>query len=308
LPRKLAKSPPGPDPALLLKQEGAALISVADAPHAPAGRTLQGLAGLDDRELLAIVGSLPLASERRIAACEVLVGRYRGMVWSCVQRYRHDPGLADDLMQVGYVGLLKAISNFDPAVGSSLAAYAQVCITGEIKRHFRDRRWQIHVKRSVKELVLEAREATRQLTQELGRVPAESDLARCLGVSITDIRDAQLAEMAWQPASLDAPLSGRPGAASLADLLGEEDPRMERMLGMQAVATHWGELPPREQKILLLRFYGDMTQAQVGQQLGISQMHVSRLLAHALGYLRPLLLGLPDGASDQPRQRAPAAR
>jgi RNA polymerase sigma-B factor len=267
---------------------------------APAGRTLQDLARLDDRELLAMVSSLPRASERREAACELLVDRYRGLVRSCVQRYRRSPESADDLMQVGYVGLVKAINNFDPVLGHSLAVYAQPCIAGEIKRHFRDRRWQIHVTRSVKELAMEVRTATWQLTQELGRTPAEPDLARHLGVSGDDLRDARLAEMAFLPSSLDAPLSGQAGAGSLADLLGQEDPRMEHMLSMQAVATHWGELPEREQRILLLRFYGGMTQAQVGQQLGLSQMHVSRLLAHALGYLRPRLLGLQDCASGQP--------
>jgi len=252
------------------------------------------LAGLDDRELLAIIASLPLASERHDAACELLVRRHRGLVWACVQRYRRGPEPAEDLMQVGYVGLVKAINNFDPAFGRSLAAYAQPCITGEIKRHFRDTRWQLNVKRSVKELAMEVRAATGQLTQELGRTPAEPDLARYLGVSGDKLRDAQLADMAFRPSSLDAPLSGRPGAASLADLLGAEDPQMEHMLSMQTVATHWGELPVREQQILVLRFYNGMTQAQVGQQLGISQMHVSRLLSHALGYLRPRLLGLPD--------------
>jgi RNA polymerase sigma-B factor len=275
---------------------------------ASAARLRQGLAGLDDRELLGIVRSLPRASQRRDAACELLVSRYRGLVGSCVQRYRGSPESAEDLMQVGYVGLLKAICNFDPDLGGGLAAYAQPCIIGEIKRHFRDKRWQVHVTRSVKELLPAVRAASQQLTQELGCVPAESDLARHLGVSGGDLRDARLAELALQPFSLDAPLTGWPGAATVADLLGQDDPKIEHMLGMQAVAAHWGELPPREQKILLLRFYGDMTQAQVGQQLGISQMHVSRLLAHALGYLRPRLLGVqervagPPAAARQPIQ------
>ena len=141
---------------------------------------------------------------------------------------------------------------------------------------------------------MQARAATWQLTQELGRMPAESDLAASLGVSGHDLRNARLAEMAFQPSSLDAPLSGQPGAAMVADLLGEEDPQMDHMLDMQAVAAHWGELSPREQKILLMRFYDGMTQDQIGQQLGISQMQVSRLLSHALGYLRPRLLGLDE--------------
>ena len=254
---------------------------------------LQHLAGLDDRELLEIVRSVPLASVRRDAACELLVSRHRRLVWSCVQRYRGSPEPVDDLMQVGYVGLLKAINNFDPAFGGSLAAYAQPCISGEIKRHFRDKCWPVHVKRSVQELVLEARKAAPQLTQDLGRVPSESDLARHLGVSGDDLRDARRAEMGLQPCSLDAPLAGQPGTASLADLLGEDDPGMERMLCIQAIAAHWGELPRRQQQILVMVFFGEMTQAQIGRQLGSSQMQVSRLLARALGYLRPRVLGLP---------------
>jgi RNA polymerase sigma-B factor len=197
-------------------------------------------------------------------------------------------------MQVGYVGLLKAINNFDPALCGSLVTYALPCISGEIKRHFRDKRWQIHVKRPVQELVLQVHEATWRLTQELGRPPSESDIARHLGVSGDDLRQAQRAEMAFQPYSLDAPLAGQPSMSTLADILGEEDPRIEHMLGMQAVATHWGELPPREQEILLMHFRGGMTQTEIGQRLLISQMHVSRLIAHALSYLRSRLLDLED--------------
>jgi len=263
----------------------------------PAGWTREELAELDDRDLLSIAGSLPRFSQRRIAARELLVVRYRYLVWSCVQRYKRGPEPAEDLMQVGYVGLVAAINNFDPAVGCGLAAYARSRIDGEIKRYFRDKRWQLHVVRPVKELVMQARAATWQLAQELGRTPTESDLAAFLGVSGHDLRDARLAEMAFQPSSLDAPLSGQPGAAMAADILGEEDPQMDHMLDMQAVATHWGELSPREQKILLMRFYDGMTQDQIGQQLGISQMQVSRLLGHALGYLRPRLLGLDEATA-----------
>jgi RNA polymerase sigma-B factor len=265
---------------------------------APPGRILnEDLAGLDDRALLGIAGSLPPGSERRAAARELLVGRYHGLVRSSVRRYLRSLEPAEDLMQVGYVGLLKAISNFDPAICGSLAAYARPCISGELKRHFRDKRWQVHVKRSVKELMLQAREATWQLAQELGRTPAESDVARHLGVSAGELRHARRAELALQPSSLDAPLPGQPDTSTLADGLGEPDPRIEHMLGMHAVAAHWHELPPREQQILLMDFRGGMTQAEIGRRLGISQMHVSRLRAHALGYLRSRLLDLEENAS-----------
>ena len=263
------------------------------AASAPATRKLESL---DDRALLGIVRSQPLHSERRSRACELLVTRHRNLVRSCVARYNHSPEPAEDLMQVGYVGLLKAINNFDPDVGGSLAAYAQPCISGEIKRHFRDKRWQVHVERSMQELVLQVRQATRTLTQHLGHTPADTELAAHLGISDTDLREARRADLVFQPASLDAPLAGRPDAATLADVLGQDDPDVEHTLDMHALAAHWGELPRREQKILLLRFYGDMTQADIGHQLGISQMHVSRLLAHALGHLRHRLLDTPAPA------------
>ena len=270
---------------------------VPGLPAAPGWGPDEDLAGLDDRALLGITGSLPAGSERRAAALELLVTRYRWLVRSCVRPYLHSPEAAEDLMQVGYIGLLKAIGNFDPAICGSLTAYARPCISGELKRHFRDKRWPVHVKRPVQELVLEAREATWQLAQELGRTPAEADMARYLGVSSDELRHAQRAELAFQPSSLDAPLAGQPGISTLADLLGEQDPRLEHMLGMHAVATHWGELPPREQEILLMDFRSGLTQAEIGRLLGISQMHVSRLRARALGYLRSRLLDLEERAS-----------
>jgi len=108
----------------------------------------------------------------------------------------------------------------------------------------------------------------------------------------------------FQPASLDAPLAGQPETATLADVLGEDDPHVQLTLDMEAVYAHWDELPRREQRILLMRFYGDMTQAEIGEQLGISQMHVSRLLAHALGHLRQRLLAAPDDVPSRKLARA----
>jgi len=279
-------------------QRGAAgLMATGDSgpgQQGTAGLAMLELVHLDDRELLRIVRSLPLASARRADACELLVTRYRNLVRSCALRYRRGPEPTEDLMQVGYVGLLKAINNFDPAVGESLAAYAQPCIAGEIKRHFRDKRWHVRVERPMQELVLRMRETNERLTQQLGHPPSDADLASSLGVSIGVLRRARMAEVALQPWSLDAPLTGRPEAASLAEVLGQDDPNIELSLDLQTVAAHWGELPAREQRILVMRFYGDMTQEQIGAQLGISQMQVSRLLARALGYLRQCILGLAD--------------
>ena len=149
----------------------------------------------------------------------------------------------------------------------------------------------MRVNRPVQELVLEVRDATGPLAQQLGRTPADSDLARLLGVSGDELRQARQAEVAFQPSSLDAPLPGQGTAGTLADALGGEDPRLEHMLGMHAVAAHWGELSPRERQILIMDFRGGMTQTQIAQRLSISQMHVSRLRTHALGHLRARLLG-----------------
>jgi RNA polymerase sigma-B factor len=249
------------------------------------------LAERDDSELLAIIRAGDDGDELRAAACEIIVDRYQSLVRGCVQRYRESPEPVEDLMQAGYVGLLKAINNFDPALGQNLAAYAQPCVSGEIKRHFRDKRWQIHVKRSAQELLLQLRKARGELAQELGRSPQDEELAEHLGVSLDDLLDAQRADMVFHSHSLDAPVYGQEDPATLADLIGQEDPQVEHTLDMESVHAHWGELPEREQRILAMRFYGNMTQAQIGERLGISQMHVSRLLARALRYLRECLLG-----------------
>jgi RNA polymerase sigma-B factor len=134
----------------------------------PADAAASELDQLDDEELLHEIRLYPPDSPRRNQACEALVGRYRGLVRACANRYRRSPEPTEDLVQVGYVGLLKAINNFDPGVGRNLAAYAQPCITGEIKRYFRDKRWQVHIERPVQERLLELREAARELTQQLG--------------------------------------------------------------------------------------------------------------------------------------------
>jgi RNA polymerase sigma-B factor len=267
-------------------------------PGAPGWTFKEDLAGLDDRALVGLVQSLPRASQRRAAACELLVARYQGLVRSCVRPYLRSPVPAQDLMRVGYIGLLKAIGNFDfdPAAGASLAAYARPCISGELKRYFRDKRWPLHVIRPVQELALLVRDATWPLAQQLGRTPTDSDLARHLGVSGDELRQARQAQLAFNPSSLDAPLVGQPDVSTLADALGEEDPRLEHMLSMHAVAAHWGELPSREQQILIMDFRGGMTQTQIGQRLHISQMHVSRLRARALGHLRARLLDLEPAA------------
>ncbi len=257
--------------------------------------TEPALAEAGDRDLVALVQSQPIGAAIREEACAVLVDRYESLVRSCALRYRESPEPQEELMQVGYVGLLKAINNFDPEIGESLAAYAQPCVSGEIKRYFRDRRWQIHVRRATQELRLRIRKSHGELTQQLQRTVTPADLADHLGVSLAELLDAQRADQAFQAASLSAPLSDGADSSVLAEVIGDSDEQVETSVAMSAVWEHLGELPQREQRLVLMRFYGNMTQSQIGTQLGISQMHVSRLLGHALGYLRDRIAE-PGGA------------
>jgi RNA polymerase sigma-B factor len=259
----------------------------------PPGQRL-ALAGLSDGELLVQCRAHARGSAEWKAACDVLVRRFTPLVRACVRQYRDSPELSEDLMQVGYLGLLKAIGNYDPAFGNGLRAYAVPCITGELKRHFRDKRWQVRVTRPVQELLLEMRGATEDLTNELGRLPGDGELAGRLGVTPEELREARQAAGAFTALSLDAPAGGEEDGSDLGDLLGGEDAGFGQTVDMEAVSQHWAELPRREQRILILRFYGNHTQEEVAARLGISQMHVSRLQARALARLRDLLLG-PDG-------------
>lgn len=253
-----------------------------------------------EAELLALMQSRPPGDPARQRACDILVARHEPVVRSCVNRYRNSPEPTEDLLQVGYVGLMKAINNFDPTRGENLAAYALPCIKGEIKRHFRDKRWQIRVQRSAQELRLRIRTATADLTQRLARHPSDHELAQYLHVSDDEVADAQLASQAFQVASLDAPAGGDDSLHSLGELIGTDDPQLGHTIDMQAVRTHAQELPLREQRMLAMRFYGNMTQTEIGQRLGISQMHVSRLMRHALTHLRRRLTGTTTPPREQP--------
>jgi RNA polymerase sigma-B factor len=243
-----------------------------------------------DVDLLALYQEHARGSPERTAACEVLVSRCAPLVRACVRPYRTSLESVEDLMQVGYLGLMKALHNFDPAFGRGLRAYAAPCITGEIKRHFRDKQWQIRVTRPLQELLLEQRGAIEDLTHELGRSPLESEVAGRLGVTPEELREARLAGQGFSALSLNAPAGHDEGSAELGDLLGIEDTAIELIVDMGAVERHWHELAHREQQILLLRFYGNQTQEQVAAQLGLSQVHVSRLQARALARLRARLL------------------
>jgi RNA polymerase sigma-B factor len=249
-----------------------------------------------------MVQSLPRGSSPREAAGEELVRRYAFLVHNAARRYGNSPEPVEELTQAGYIGLLNAINRFDATRGAELTAYAVPCITGEIKRHFRDKRWQVHVRRGAQELRADMTKTREELTHKRSRIPTDQEVGDHLGLDTGQLQEARRAEAAFQAMSLNAPLSAEPDAFTLAELLGGDDPQLETSLGMEAVWAHLSELPRREQRLLAMRFYGNMTQSQIGQQLGIPQMHVSRLLAHALSYLRDQILSPSYPDTPQPLQ------
>jgi RNA polymerase sigma-B factor len=193
----------------------------------PAGQNYPdrgSLTARDDNELIAMVQSLPRESDLREAAGEELVRRYDFLVHHAARHYGKTPEPVEELIQAGYVGLVKAINRFDATRGTGLSAYAEPCITGEIKRHFRDKRWQIHVRRGAQELRAEMVTAREELTQQLGRIPADQEVAAHLGLDAEEQQEAHRAQAAFQAMSLNAPLSAGPDAPTFAELLGSDDP------------------------------------------------------------------------------------
>ncbi|HEX2355823.1 MAG TPA: SigB/SigF/SigG family RNA polymerase sigma factor [Micromonosporaceae bacterium] len=192
----------------------------------------------------------------------------------------------EDLVQTAAVGLIKAVDKFDPERGVEFAAYAIPTIIGEIKRHFRDRTWDIRVPRRLQELRLSLSEATSTLMQRLGRSPTVADLSAHLGVSEEEVLEGLEGARAYNAVSLSTPTTDGDRATELGDLLGSEDGEFELAELRVALGPALAALDQREQRILTLRFYGNMTQSQIAEQIGVSQMHVSRLLARALAKLR----------------------
>jgi RNA polymerase sigma-B factor len=246
--------------------------------HDPQASSLSSLSDTD----LAVLLHQP---DHADGAREALVYRYRPLVRALARQYQIPTQVQEDLVQAGYVGLMKAINSFDPSIRADLKPYARVSVSGEMKRFFRDKRWLIRVSRRDQELLLAARKAQADLAGELGGTPSDEQVARRLEVSAEVLRHAYGAHDAFAPASLDAPVSGE-DEREAGDLIGASDAAMDNSDEMDAVRRHWDELPKPQQRILLLRFYGNMTQSQVADKMHCSQMHVSRLQARALAFLR----------------------
>jgi RNA polymerase sigma-B factor len=226
--------------------------------------------------------------EGDLAARDELVRRFLPLARQLANRYRHAGESQEDLVQVACVGLLKAVDRFEPERGYAFNKYAVPTILGELKRHFRDKGWSVHVPRSTQELVLKVSDALGELPARLGRSPTARDVAEAIGEHVEVVIEALEAATAYEATSLDAPrpgAEGEDGGWTYGDSIASEEPGYELVEVKEALSGTLAALPERERLILHLRFDQDMTQNEIAELVGVSQMHVSRLLRRSLDRL-----------------------
>ncbi|GAA3741719.1 RNA polymerase sigma factor SigF [Streptomyces tremellae] len=241
------------------------------------------------RALFVELRGLPDGSPERADLRNRLVRMHLPLVEHLARRFRNRGEPLDDLTQVATIGLIKSVDRFDPDRGVEFSTYATPTVVGEIKRHFRDKGWAVRVPRRLQELRLSLTTATAELSQQHGRSPTVHELAHRLGISEEEVLEGLESANAYSTLSLDVPDTDDESPA-VADTLGAEDEALEGVEYRESLKPLLEDLPPREKRILLLRFFGNMTQSQIAQEVGISQMHVSRLLARTLAQLRERLL------------------
>ncbi len=217
-----------------------------------------------------------------------LIERHEGLVRHVARDYLSSGETYEDIVSVGHLGLIHAVDRFDPTRGTKFATFAVPTIKGEIRRYFRDRTWGVRVPRRVQELSMRARKVSEQLSQQRGRAPTYAELARELGVVEEDVIEAIEVGRQYELLSIDAVSSENSGEESLPEIerAGDLDPNLEDIGGRDQIRRALEQLPDRERVIVVLRFFRDMPQQEVGDRLGISQMHVSRLQHKALQRLR----------------------
>ncbi|WP_317447564.1 RNA polymerase sigma factor SigF [Streptomyces collinus] len=197
----------------------------------------------------------------------------------------------EDIVQVGMIGLIKAIDRFDLSREAEFTSFAIPYIVGEIKRFFRDTTWAVHVPRRLQEARVQLAKATEELRSRLGRTPTVKELSELMSLPEEEVREARLAANGYNSSSLDATLNGsEEGEAALQDFIGTEDTALELVEDFHALAPLIAELAERDRQIIHMRFVEELTQAQIGERLGVSQMHVSRLLSRCLARLREGML------------------
>jgi RNA polymerase sigma-B factor len=242
------------------------------------------------KALLAALADLPPDSPDRPRVRQRLIEAYLPLAEHLARRFRNRGEPLDDLVQVACLALVKSVDGYDHSRGAAFTSYAIPMILGELKRHFRDKGWNVRVPRRLQELRLDLGKAISDLAQQLGHSPTVAELAAHLGVGEDDVIEAMESGHAYRALSLHAPVAGEETGTELADIIGGPDPDLENVENREALRPLIAKLPVREQRIIVMRFFGNMTQSQIAAQLGISQMHVSRLLAHAIGALREDML------------------
>jgi RNA polymerase sigma-B factor len=219
-----------------------------------------------------------------LEAREELVQRFLPFARELARRYAYADEPFDDLLQVASLGLLKALDRFDPDRGAKFTSFAAPTILGELKRHFRDKGWALHVSRNLQERSLAVSREAEELAKQLGRSPKPRDVAQVLGWSVEEVLEAQQALASYEAASLDAPATREEAdGASVIELLGGDDSAYDLVEERDVIARTWDVLPEIERSVLELRFTHDLNQREIGERLGYSQMHVSRVLRRALG-------------------------
>lgn len=236
-------------------------------------------------QLLVRRNALPAGHPERAVLRDRVIERSLGMADQLARRYSGRGELFDDLAQVAAMALVKAVDGYDASRGIPFAGYAIPCILGALKRHFRDTAWGMHVPRSTQELARKIADATSELSQAQGHTPTSAELAGHLRVSVDDLLFARSARHAYHPASLTAPsIAGN--TVDPADHIGSPDPGYANVDDQLSLAPLLAALAPRDQRIMSLRFYGEMSQTRIAAEVGLSQMQVSRVLKHCLAELR----------------------
>jgi len=221
-----------------------------------------------------------------VGAREALVARFLPFARKLALRYSYTDEPIDDLVQVASLGLLNAIDRFEPGRGTKFTSFAAPTILGELKRHFRDKGWALHVPRDLQERALALSRANERLSHDLGRSPTLSELANALGCGVEQVVEASEVAHSYAPASLDAPVSREAEeSATLVDLIGREDDRFALAESREVIAGTWRSLSELERQVIALRFVDGLTQREIGERIGYSQMHVSRLLRRSLNRL-----------------------
>jgi RNA polymerase sigma-B factor len=238
--------------------------------------------GEEDRRLLTRYHRL--GDER---ARDELVSRFLPLARQLARRYQRGHEPLEDLVQVASIGLVKAVDRFDPARGTAFSSYAVPTIMGELKRYFRDTGWAVHVPRGMQERVMQVNSAMSRLSRDLGRSPSAAEIAESVGLSSEDVLEAIEAGMAYDSISLES--SRGPGGEegdAYEDSIGGEDERYDQVEYIATIAPELAALPPRDRLVIHLRFSEDLTQSEIAARIGVSQMHVSRLIRRALARLR----------------------